>query len=117
MSRRVLVTVLLKELDIEPILLELAKLLLFHLPENIPRENTIFREEFKTKYIHSNLTYRIELPIDHSLFLKVVPFDRYKRHDYSRKVEKQSIGCLIYPTTQKKDSTRDLCIVLQLSSD
>jgi len=40
LSRRVLVTVLLKELDIEPILLELVKLLLFHC-------SRIFREKIQ----------------------------------------------------------------------
>lgn len=98
LSRRVLVTVVLKRTWYRTYTPWTCETIVVSLSRNIPRRIIIFREELKKRSIHSNLTYRIELPIEHSLSLKCCTFDHYKRRDNSRKVEKHSIGCLIHST-------------------
>ena len=86
-------------------------------PLNIPRKIIYFCEQpQKTPYIRDWPIESNYLLIIHC-FWSVVPFDLYKGAINSRKVEKHSIGCSDSFYYERKDSTRDLCIVLQYSRD
>ena len=107
LSRRVLVTVFLKETWYWTYTPSTCETIVFHCRDNIPRKTTIFCERPKTRPIHSSLTYRIEIPIDHSLLWKGCTFDRYKGTLLREKLRNISLGVINSFLIQKKDSTRD----------